>query len=56
MRHALDAGMIDGLHGDAGAERGREIALGQASVVAVPVQMHAFARTLVEDRREVAVP
>jgi hypothetical protein len=46
--------MIDGLRRDAGAERGREITLGERGIVAVPVQMHAFARPLTEDRRKIA--
>ncbi len=49
VRHALDAGVIDRLHSDACAEGRAEVALGQGRVVAVPVQMHAFTRTLVED-------
>ena len=46
--------MVDGLGRDAGAERGRQIAFGQRWVVAVPVQLHALARLLVEDGGKVA--
>src|SRR4029079_4667552 len=48
-RHTLDCGVVDGLGRDAGAERGGQIAFGQRWVVAIPVQLHAFARLLVED-------
>jgi hypothetical protein len=47
--NTFDGGVIDGLRRDAGAERGRKIALGERGIVAVPVQMHAFARPLIED-------
>src|SRR4029079_3714401 len=52
--HALDCGVVDGLGRDAGAERGRQIAFGQRWIVAVPVQLHALARLLVEDGGKVA--
>src|SRR5262245_7835142 len=46
--------MIDWLRRNPGPERGGEIALGQRGVVPIPMQMHALARLLVEDRGKVA--
>src|SRR5438093_11171560 len=46
--------MIDRLRCNPGTERGGEIALGQRGVIPVPMQMHALARLLVEDRGKVA--
>ena len=42
----IDNVVVDRLRSNAGAESRREVALGQRCVVAIPMQMHAFARTL----------
>jgi hypothetical protein len=46
--------MIGRLGRNPGTERGGEVALGKRAVVPVPMQMHALAWLLVEDRRKVA--
>ncbi len=50
----LDRSMVDRLRRHAGPERGGEIALVERRIVAVPVQLHAFARLLIEDRGKIA--
>ena len=50
---ALQRGMIDGDRGDAGAERGAQVALVDRVVVAVPVQVHPLARLLIPQRGKV---
>ena len=50
----LDGGMVDRLRRHSGAERGGEIALVERRIVAVPVQLHTFARLLIEDRGKIA--
>ncbi len=51
--HAVDAVEVDRIRRDAGPDSRREITFSQRGVVAVPMQMHVFTRTLVKDRREV---
>src|SRR5207245_6126455 len=50
----LDRSMVDRLRRHTGPERGGEIALVERRIVAVPVQLHAFARLLIEDRGKIA--
>src|SRR5262249_27613703 len=50
----LDSGMVDRLRRHTGPERGGKIALVERRIVAVPVQLHAFARPLIEDRGKIA--
>ena len=53
VAHALDAGVIDRHRRHTRAERGAQVALVHGIVVAVPMQVHPFARLLIPQRREV---
>ena len=50
---AGDGGMVDQFRRRPGAEGGGKIALLDAAVVAIPMQLHALLLRLVPDRREV---
>ena len=53
VAHALQAVVIDGDRRHAGAECGTQVALVHRIVVAVPMQVHAFARLLIPQRRKI---